>query len=136
MRPIIDANRVVAALLREGTTRKILFETTAELCAPEDLRIEVGRHEEEFLRRSGLPAYEFRRVLDAILAEITWIGSDVIQPFIEAAVRSFKGTHSSDVVYLACAMAIEADGVWSHDKGFDVQKSVRRFTNGEVPRPN
>jgi predicted nucleic acid-binding protein len=41
---VVDSNRIVAALIKDSTTRGILFNNTFEFIAPEFVRDELEEH--------------------------------------------------------------------------------------------
>ena len=59
MRIVIDSNRVIAALISDGTTRELIFNKEFEFFAPDYLNIEVEKYKEEIINKSGLENGEF-----------------------------------------------------------------------------
>ena len=55
MKLVVDANVLIAAVLRDSTTRKLIVLGGMELHAPRYLSEEVEAHWEELTARSGLP---------------------------------------------------------------------------------
>ena len=47
MKLVIDANRVIAALIKQSTTRELLLDMAFEFIAPDFLKTELERHREE-----------------------------------------------------------------------------------------
>lgn len=132
MKLVVDANRIFSAVLRDGDTRRIIFSTSAELYAPEALRAEIARFKDQLLRRSGLAAVELGRLLDLLFAEITWVGTPLLEAHLVSATRALGKRDPKDVPYLAAALAIGADAIWSHDTHFDAQSLVRRVSNADL----
>lgn len=132
MRVVIDANRVFSAVLRDGATRRIVFSTSAQLFAPELLRREIEDHLAELVQRSGLSASQVKQLLQRIFAEITWVGEPAMAPHLAIATKAIGKRDPTDVPYLACALAIEADAIWSHDPDFDVQDLIPRKKNADL----
>lgn len=132
MRLVIDANRLYSAVLRDGETRHLIFTMPYELFAPMALREEVDHHLHELVRRSGSTPDAVQELLGLIFARITWVADSAIEPFVPPAKAALEKRDPGDVVYLACALAIDAAGIWSHDKDFDGQGLVIRRTNALV----
>lgn len=131
MRIVLDANRYFSALLKEGPTRKAIHETQAALFAPDFLKSELARHRVELQRRSRMTAADFARLVDEIAAQIAWIPDAAIRAHLPEARRALGTVDMKDVPYLACALPIKADAIWSHDLDFDKQTLVPR-----VPHPD
>ena len=51
---VIDANRVIAALIKDSTTRKILFNEHFEFVAPDYLMSELLEHKEEIMIKADI----------------------------------------------------------------------------------
>ena len=49
MKIVIDSNRVIASLIKEGTTREILFDKKFEFFAPEFIKSEIDKYKEDYL---------------------------------------------------------------------------------------
>lgn len=130
-RLVIDANRIVSALLKEGATREAILKTRSSLFAPEYLREEIATHLPEFARRAGVAERDLEVVLSLLLRRIEWVAPDAYQPQLARAKHALGRVDPNDVPYLACALAIQADAIWSHDLDFDRQHLVPR-----VPHPD
>ncbi len=46
---VVDSNRIIAALLKDSTTRSILFNNNFEFIAPEFVKNELKEHKQEFI---------------------------------------------------------------------------------------
>ena len=73
MRLVIDSNRVIAALLKEGTTRRTLFNASHTFIAPLYLKDELRRHSSYLMRRVHADAASFDMLISAILSSVTLI---------------------------------------------------------------
>ena len=51
---IVDTNRIIAGLMKDSITREILLNTNFEFYIPEYLLLEIEKHKELILRKSGL----------------------------------------------------------------------------------
>ena len=49
MKIIIDCNRVIGALIKESTTREILFDRNFEFFAPEYIKSEIEKYRKEII---------------------------------------------------------------------------------------
>lgn len=138
MKVVVDANRLVAGLLSEGAAREALLACRAELVAPRFLLREVRRHRADLLKRSGLGVAAFDTLLENLTARIVWVEDEALGPHYAAAQRALGTVDPKDVPYLACALAVRAAAIWSHDKDFDRQDLVRRVGHPDaaatVPR--
>jgi len=71
---VVDANVVFSALIREGSTLRLLEFNSIfkiiELVAPEFLWDEIEEHKEEIIKKSKLSEEELEKVLGFIMSEI------------------------------------------------------------------
>ncbi len=131
MKLIVDANRVVSALIRDGSTRSAILKTGAALYAPEFLQEEIARHLPALAQRIGVTPEELTVILTPLLKRIEWVSEAAYRSNMEEAKRAIETVDPKDVPYLACALAVAADAIWSHDLDFDKQTLVPR-----VPHPD
>jgi len=56
---VVDSNRIVAALLKDSTTRGILFNHKFDFIAPEFVKEEIEKHRDEFVAKAGISSDDF-----------------------------------------------------------------------------
>ena len=132
MKLVIDANRIMAALLKDGTSREIIIFSGIEFIAPEHAIEEIIRHKDFLLERSGLAKENFEVLIQLILQYIFIVNEADIKNYTKAANEIMKDIDSGDAPFVACALFAKADGIWSHDKHFDKQTAVKKFTNSDL----
>jgi len=127
MKIIVDANRIVASLFKQGTTRDILFDDFFEFVTPDFTLTEFEEHEEEFQNKSKLTKEEFGIFFALLFERITILPKSVYNNFLDECKELLKDI--DDVPYLATCLATKAEGIWSHDPNFKKQNKVKVFTN-------
>jgi len=70
MKIVIDSNRVIAALIKDSTTREILFDRNFEFFAPENIQNEIIRYKEEIIDKAGIGQEEFEILFSLIFEYI------------------------------------------------------------------
>jgi len=134
LRVVVDANIVIAGVLRNSTARRIVMDPRLRLWAPSLLMEETGKHVGEISRRAGIPLEETRHVLDSILELVIFVEREALESQWEEAERLLTSRDPSDAPYVAVALAFELDGVWSDDPDIRVQGRVRTYTTPELVR--
>jgi len=131
MRVVVNANILVAALLKSATTRQILLMSDLEFCAPEHLFVEVKGFvkDQRFRRRLGLSEEDLREVLAYILQPVTFFPEKMYLSFIRRAIPLV--THKEDAPYIALSLALGAP-LWSNDAALKKQSLVTVFTTSEL----
>lgn len=128
MRLVVDANALFSALIRKSTARKLFSDPRLELFAPEFLLEEFGKHILEVLKKSRLPHQAFLDNAHRLLKRIRFVDNAQLLAFSEASFLLV--TDEKDAVYVACALAINAE-IWSNDKHFQTNR-IKVLTTQDV----
>lgn len=70
MRLAIDTNVPISALVADSKTRELILESYHELYSPDYLKIEVQKHEDESIEKSGLTDSHFKSLWALLFEEI------------------------------------------------------------------
>jgi predicted nucleic acid-binding protein len=132
MKLVIDANIAIAAIVRDSTTRRILFHPLLELHSPAYLNEEIQEHWERLRELADLGKLAFKEVVKTILGHIMIHNMEDYQEELAAAFRKMRSIDEADTPYLALACAIDADGIWSNDKHFHEQHEVVVFSTQDL----
>jgi len=127
MKLVVDTNRLIAALVRNSYSRRILFSNSFDLHTLAVTRRDIAKYEEELLRKSALTKPQFEDVLDSLFGQVHIVDDSAVQPFMPQAREAMDSVDSDDAPFLAAALTIKAAGIWTHDPHFDAQALVRVF---------
>jgi len=127
MKVVIDTNRIIAALVKKGITRNILFDEKFEFTTPDYTISEIHEHEGELKAKTKLSHEEFEVLLNLLFEHIKIIPEPDYKDFIKDCKDDINDP--DDIPILACAIATNADGIWAHDPHFKEQNKVKVFTN-------
>lgn len=112
MRLVVDANIVIAALIRDGPTRELILDRDLDLRSPSWLWDEIAARRDLLREKTHLPDRALD-VLEAVLqASIQTIPDAAIVAHIPAAMDL---ADPSDVAYAAAVLAIDGT-LWTHDQ--------------------
>jgi predicted nucleic acid-binding protein len=125
MKLIIDTNVLISAMLKNSVTREILLFPSLEFLLPEYALEEVESHKDKISRRSGLSKGEIDIVLSVLLENITIIPSSEVKPYLIKADKLIGHIDPLDIPFVALALSIENDGIWSNDKHFEHLKGFK-----------
>lgn len=131
MHLVIDANILVAALLKEATTRVILLEEDMEFFAPECLLNEVKGvlKNPRVRRRIPLNDKDLSDLTSAVFSHIVFFPEKIFAPFIKRAILLV--THIEDAPYFALSLALKLP-LWSNDLALKDQSLVKVYTTTEI----
>lgn len=132
MKLVIDSNRIMAGLIKDSQTRKIIFNEEFNFIAPDYVITEIEKYRHYLIEKSKLTDREFDIILLSILERIELIPSDVFIDHLELAEEIMKDIDIKDTPFLALGLAVEASGIWSEDKDFDRQDKLKRFSTKEL----
>jgi len=127
IRVVADSNRIIAALIKDSTTRRILESPSFSFYAPEFMRSEVEKHREEISSKGKMGEGEFDLLFSLLLTRVKILPRANYQHLIECLKRDIPD--QKDLPYLAVCTLVEADGIWTHDPHFLRQKRVKVLTN-------
>ncbi len=127
MKIVVDTNRIIAALVRDSTTRAILFDDNFKFVTPDFTVTEIIEHANELKPKTKLSDEDFEVLLNLLFEYVEIIPEPNYKGFIEDCKKDMSD--SDDVPILACAIAVKAGGIWAHDPHFKEQKKVKVFTN-------
>ncbi|MBI5390485.1 hypothetical protein HZB02_03280 [Candidatus Woesearchaeota archaeon] len=127
MKIVIDANRVIAALIKDGTTRSLLFDYSFDFIAPEYLLMEVKNHKSTILKASGLSEEAFDLLFELIIERVTIFSESQYHDLLMDLQHEINDT--CDVPYLVVGLIHDAAGIWTHDPDFRKQTRMKVFTN-------
>lgn len=131
MRLVIDANILVAALLKDATTRQILLEDDLEFFAPEYLLTEIERtlKNPRIRRRIPLNDKDLSELSSAIMSRVIFVPEKIFLSFIKRSLPLV--THIEDAPYIALGLALKIP-LWSNDSVLKKQRKVIIYTTPEL----
>lgn len=125
MKVVIDTNVLMAGILKEGIVRKVLLSSDVDFYIPDGGLSEVEKHIPELMEKSKMSSSEIEQVILMLLEHIEIIPAEKVKEYFDEAVEIMRLIHLNDAPFIAGALAIKADGIWSFDEHFKKQMKVR-----------
>ncbi|MDP4012937.1 MAG: PIN domain-containing protein [Candidatus Nanoarchaeia archaeon] len=129
---IIDTNIIFAALLRESITRKLLIDSPFTLYAPETTLKEIRKYEKEICKRAGYTREDFEILFNLIIENINIIAREKYLPKLKEADKLIGHLDKGDVPFLALALAISNDGIWTENIKHFKQDQIKVWTTKDL----
>lgn len=129
MKIVVDANVVIAALVRSSITREVLLHPYIDYYSPNFLFSEIKEHEQEISAKAGR-GYE--SAMELISKKIMVMPDYFYENDMQAARKIIGGIDKDDVPYIALALSLSADGIWSYDADFRRQHDVGVFSTSDL----
>ncbi len=130
MKIVVDTNRIIAALISKGASREIFFSHLLYLVAPDMALEELESKKLVLTGKAGISPEEIDDAIAFAKSRLKLVPRQSFVPFLSDMPSEVGDKH--DLPFLACCLAIGAEGIWTHDKDFLRQKRVRIFTNKDL----
>lgn len=132
MKIVIDSNILISALIKNSVTRKIIMESGLRFYYPALAIQEVEKYKDLILEKSRLSNRDYNELLGVLLSYIILVPQEVIVPFIQEANKIMGNIDKKDVIFIAFALAVLNEGIWSEDGDFRKQDNVRVWNTREI----
>lgn len=132
MKIIVDTNVVVAAVLKDSITRRILLYPRISYYSPEFMLTEFSLHKNEIMHKTHLTKNSFPTIQNLVFSNLKIVQKLNYNHYMKAAEEIVGNIDRNDVQYFALSLAISADGIWSYDKRLTKQGRVRIFNTSEM----
>ncbi len=127
MKVVVDTNVLMAGLISDSTIRKLLVSGKAAFYLPEFALEEVEKYKEQLKVKAGYSEDEFQKLKTLLLERVTLVPEKLTIGRMKEAIAVMAEIDKKDSVFIACALAVKADGILSFDKDFLRQKRVRNI---------
>ena len=132
MNIIIDSNALFSALIKNSKTRRIILDYDGFFLFPSFIFIEMQKHEDELLEKSGLSIEDFKKLLRLIIKKVVIVPNEVLVPYKNEAYDIVKNIDPDDALFVACALAYPNSVIWSDDKKLKRQTKVKVLNTQEI----
>lgn len=122
---VIDTNKIIAALIKDGASRSIITDPQHRFYAPEFSLVEIHKYEDLIVKKSGMRKSQVRLVLELLAEHITIVPKTAYADLRAEADKQI--TDKDDLPFVALALAKNI-GIWTDDKDFQSVTSVPVFT--------
>ncbi len=132
MRLVVDTNRIAAALIKDSTTRRIILTSRIRFVTVGLSLKEIKRYKAEFLEKAKISEVEFYKILALLFEKIDIADDIVIADRMADARRIMDNIDKDDTKFIALALAVENDGIWSEDRHFFMQKTIKTWNTIDI----
>lgn len=129
---IADTNRIIAALIKDSTSREILLSDKFVFLTVGFTKTELKEHMKEILKKANISETALDSLLALIFGNIYVIDDSIIKNNFEDAKKIMDSIDPNDTPYIALVLSVENSGIWSDDKHFQKQNKVRIWKTPEL----
>lgn len=125
MRLVVDTNRIIAALVKDSASRKILLSDKTDFLTIEITKLEIEEHRQELLDKTRLTNEQLNLALSSLFSRVFVLSDIAVESKMDEAREIMDAIDPDDTPFIALASAVENDGIWSDDKHFQQQTRIR-----------
>ncbi len=129
MKLVVDANVVISALVKSSITREVLLYPYISYYSPNFLLKEIDNHKEEISAKAGKG---YRPALELIVKKLIIMPDYFYENRMQEANKIIGRVDKDDEPYIALALELGADGIWSYDDDFRKQHRVNIFSTSDL----
>jgi predicted nucleic acid-binding protein len=130
MKLVIDSNSIIASLIKDGISRRIIFSPAIQFIAPDHTLKEISDYKKMICKKAKITNNEFDILFNLIFEHITIIPKEEYKDFFDCAKALIDDV--DDVPFIALCLASKADGIWSDDTHFKTRKEIVIFRTSEL----
>ena len=130
MKLVIDTNNIIAALIKNGISRRLIVSPAIQLITPDHTLQEISKYEKLICKKAKLSSNEFKLLFNLLFEQITIAPKEDYVKYLDKAKNLIDDI--DDVTFIALCLATQADGIWSDDKHFKSQKEINIYRTKEI----
>ncbi len=132
LRLVLDTNIIISALInKKSTIRDILLTDKITFYLPELVLAELLKHKELLCKKTGLSQKEVFFAIFYLLSKVEIVKKEAFSKNLKKAKTIMENIDVKDSEFVALALSIENDGVFSNDRHFD-DSGIKRWTVEEL----
>jgi predicted nucleic acid-binding protein len=93
---------------------------------------EIKEHKQELLDKTRLTEEQLDTILALLLSRILIVDGITIERMMNEAKNMMDDIDPDDTPFMALALAVENDGIWSDDEHFEQQNRMRVWKTKEL----
>jgi predicted nucleic acid-binding protein len=132
MKLVVDANILFSSLIKDSTTRRIIMLDDINFYTPEYVFIELEKHIDSIQKKSKMNRKSIELLLEIIMTNINVIPIDEYKKYIPEAFKIMKDIDENDTTFLAVALSLKVDGIWSNDPDLSKQDKIKTYTTKDL----
>ncbi len=122
---VVDVNPIISAFLKDSAARKIILTTRHTLYFPEPALAKIEKYKPYIIEKAGFSEKEFEALYLTIFRRMNFVSKEKILSKWRQATKIMEKIDTEDITFVAAALSLQADALWSDDKHFDKQTSIK-----------
>ena len=135
MELVVDTNRIIAALIKNGLSRKIIISGKFPLHTVEFGEKEVEKYKPLIKKKTGISEQQFNFSMKHLMSKIAVLSEkDISKKSIGKALKIMGKIDRDDVPFIALSIELGNKTIWSDDKHFKQQNKIKVLTTKELKK--
>lgn len=132
MRLVVDTNRIIAALIKNSTSRQILLSDKFEFLTVGISKLEIQRYKLDILESAGIDEETFNDIFMRLYSKISIVNDLTVESKFNDAKIIMDKIDPKDTPFIALALSLKNDGIWSDDKHFEKQDKIKIWKTDDL----
>jgi predicted nucleic acid-binding protein len=125
MKLVIDTNRIMAGLLKDSTSRRIILHESFSFFAPDYIETELKKHRPYLMKKAKIPEPDFDLLMHTLLEHIILVPFEDFEDEYAHAIRVMETIDENDAPFLAVGLALGIGSIWTEDRHFQRQDILK-----------
>ena len=124
MKLVADSNRIIAALVKDSYSRRIILHGDLELLAINMSQKDIQKYRKDILSKAKITEEQFNSVFEKLNERMIKLDDAIIQGKMKEAKEIMDKIDKDDTPFIAAALATDT-GIWSDDRHFEKQGIIK-----------
>jgi predicted nucleic acid-binding protein len=129
---IIDTNEIISALIRDSSSRRILLSPRFFFYTPDFTLTEIQRHIPLIERKTSLSRKDVLLLLNTLMERVQVMELKTYEHKYKEAKSLIGKIDPDDVPFIALALSLPNDGIWSSDKHLLKQERIKIWATQDL----
>ena len=135
MEIIADTDRIIAALIKDGISGKIIVSGKFTIYTLEFGIEEVKKYRQLIMKKAHITDEELDRLMSGLISKIAVLKEDsVSKEMFSSAVKVMSAIDHIDVLFIAMSLELGKMPIWTDDTHFKLQKTIRAYSTKELAK--
>ena len=112
MKLVIDTNRVMAGLLKDSGSRRIILHDSFSFHAPDYIETELLKHRPYLVKKAKISEPDFDILMHTLLDNVIRVPFEDFKHEYDHAIQIMKPIDENDSPFLAVGLALGIPGIW------------------------
>ena len=124
MKLVVDSNRIIAALVKDSYSRKIILHSDLELLAINMSQKDIQKYRNDILSKAKINEEQFNSIFEKLDGRLVKLDDEIIESKMKEAKKIMDSIDKGDTPFIAAALAANTD-IWSDDGYFEKQNRIK-----------